>query len=139
MKLNYKKWIQDLRETEAAIRAEKLELRKPEANGPKHRSHFRIECLKASAQRLLALRRLVKGKTLEVRSFYYFQMNPKCDPSSPFWYVREPRFPYISYRSITWPAESTLRMVDAEPGWKESYLLPEPAAEPLPESVVAAG
>jgi hypothetical protein len=129
MKLNKQKWIQEVRRVEAEIRSFKTVMHDPEQQGKF--SHADLFRLKAEATRLYLLRRVMKQKALELKSFYYLKQSGKYT-----WAYR------VQVGDLTAETITTL-ILDSIPGWKNGFLLDEPIVAlppqdaPLMEAVVS--
>ncbi len=120
MKLNKQKWIQEVRRVEEEIRSFKKVMHDPECQGKfAHSDLFR---LKAEATRLYSLRRVMKQKALQLKSFYHL-----CQSGKYTWAIQK--------QADNLTAETIISLIlDGIPGWRESFLLDEPIETILPDA-----
>ena len=124
MKLNKQKWIQEVRRVEAEIRVIKSAMHKPHYETTF--SYSKLHALKAEATRLYALRRAMKKKSLQLKSFWYFYQSIDRRYTWSRWMRTD---------DLTADQVTTF-ILDCIPGWKDAFLIDEPTETiPLPNVV----
>lgn len=123
MKLNKQKWIQEVRRVEAEIKKQKEAMHVPHYETTF--SYSKLFALKAEATRLYALRRAMKKKTLQLKSFWHFYQSI------------DRRYTWSRWKNASGltPDEATAFILDCVPGWKDSFLIDEPAPAIIPQDV----
>jgi len=121
MKLNKQKWIQEVRRVEAEIRVLKDAMHKPDYQLTF--SHSMLHKLKAEATRLYALRRVMKKKSMQLKSFFYTAVNGKY--SWTYWKRTEDMD----------EAQVLTFIIESIPGWKDGFLIEDPVDAIAPEYV----
>lgn len=119
MKLNKQKWIQEVRRVEAEIKLLKKAMHEP--GYERTFSYSNLFALKAEATRLYSLRRVMKQKVLQLKSFWYLVQSSNSKYIWAYW-----------KQTDNLSAEEFISLIlGGVPGWKECFLLEE-SIETLP-------
>lgn len=120
MRLNKKKWIQEVRQVEAEIKELKKKMHEPDYQ--KTFSYYKLFILKAKATRLYTLRRVMKKKDVQLKSFWYLLKSSSGEYEHAY-----------SLKTDGLSAEQIVSIIlDGVPSWKKEFLLEDlPTAYPL--------
>ena len=128
MKLNKQRWTEEVRRVEADIKSYKAVMREPHyQQRGRGFSYENLFALKAEATRLYTLRRVLKGKLVELKTFHYLMASRdgKC-----IWCYGK------DASKLTYEQMLAL-ILDGVPSWKASFLQPE-AEAPAPSQAAVA-
>ena len=124
MKLNKQKWIQEVRRVEAEIKALKKTMHEPH-----YQTTFNfpyLNQLKAEATRLYTLRRVMKKKNVELKTFCHFTQSRDGKYIWTYW-----------KRADNLTTEEIVALIlDGVPGWKDGFLLDEPISTVPPQDTL---
>ena len=127
MKLNKQKWIQEVRRVEGEIK-----LLKKMMHEPHYQRTFPFSGLfqlKAEATRLYTLRRVMKGKSVELETFWHLVQSK--DAKYIFCYFCWPQ------KAATLTSEQVVSLIlDGVPAWRESFLVQADPESPTPDLVL---
>lgn len=116
MKLNKQRWIEEVRRVEADIKSYKAVMRTPDYQ--RLFSYQSLFALKAEATRLYTLRRVMKGKSVELKTFHYLMASR--DSKHIWCYGKDAS--KLTYEQVL------ALILDGVPSWKASFLQSESEA-----------